>query len=245
MTEKLSNEDERKIVQNIEEIRREIAQAAEKAGVNPETIALEAVTKTKPASAVNAALRAGIKIIGENKVQELAGKLPDIEKGTAEVHLIGHLQTNKVKAVIDKADMIESLDSLRLAAEIDKQAEKAGKLMKTLIEINIGGEAAKSGIKPEELEEFCAGLTRFKNIGVRGLMTVAPVCEKENEIRGYFSKMHNLFLDIKGKKSDNINIGILSMGMSSDFRFAIEEGANLVRIGSAIFGKRNYMEAAV
>lgn len=245
MTEKLSNEDEREIIENIERIRGKIAESAAKAGVAPESVSLEAVTKTKPASAVNAALRAGINIIGENKVQELAAKLPDIETGTAEIHLIGHLQTNKVKTVIDKADMIESLDSIHLAAEIDKHAKKIGKVMKALIEINIGGEIAKSGIKPEELEDFCAGLTQFRNIEIRGLMTVAPICNKDSEIRGYFSKMHDLFIDIKDKKSDNINIGILSMGMSSDFSMAIEEGANLVRIGTAIFGKRNYMEATV
>lgn len=251
MTEKLSNEEEfnwdeeRRIRENIGTIREKIAAAAAKAGAAPESVVLEAVTKTKPVSAINAALRAGVKVIGENKVQELTDKLPGIDKNKAEIHLIGHLQTNKVRMIIEKADMIESLDSVHLAAEIDKRAARIDKIMKTLIEINIGGEESKSGIRPEELESFCGELTQFRHIEVCGLMTVAPICENESDLHRYFGKMRDLFIDIKKKKSDNINIGILSMGMSSDFSVAIEEGANLVRIGTAIFGKRNYVEAAV
>lgn len=246
MTEKLLSDEEKRIQDNILKIKSKMAEAAIKSGRKPEDITLEAVTKTMPSSAVNAAIKSGVKIIGENRVQELIEKFPQV-KNTEDCafHIIGHLQTNKVKYIIDKVDMIESLDSIHLAAEIDKQAKKINTVMKVLIEINIGNEESKSGIKKEDLHSFIDNMSQFNNIMVCGLMAVPPKCEKTDELRTYFQQMNKLFIDIKNKKSDNINIRILSMGMSSDFDIAIEEGSNLVRIGSSIFGKRKYREASL
>lgn len=228
----------REIAQNMEDVRARIARAAAKSGRSAEDITLVAVTKTKPAADVNAVLACGVRVIGENRVQELCEKLPDIRLGDAHAHLIGHLQTNKVRQVIEKVAMIQSVDSLHLAQEIEKQAARHGLNMDVLLEVNIGGEEAKSGIAPQALPELLANVQALPHLRVRGLMTVPPRLDGGEEVRPYFSAMRKLFIDIASKKSDNKDIRILSMGMSADFEIAIEEGSTMVRVGTAIFGRR-------
>jgi pyridoxal phosphate enzyme (YggS family) len=241
MTEKSSTETERFefIKNNIEDVRRRIAQAACKSGRRPEDITLVAVTKTMPASDAEAALECGIKVIGENKVQELLSKLPQLDMSGREAHIIGHLQTNKVKMIIDKADMIQSVDSIHLLGEIERQAARADRNMDVLIEVNIGEEASKTGVMPDKLGELLDAASGMEHIKVRGLMAIPPRCEEKELSRPYFAKMRRLFVDIGGKKTDNIDMRILSMGMSGDFDVAVEEGATMVRVGTAIFGHRN------
>jgi len=239
MTEK-SSSDFSYVAANIEEVRAKIARAAAKAGRKPEDIALMAVTKTMPAEAIAAAFDCGVTLFGENRVQELVEKFPQLDMTGRSAHIIGHLQTNKVKYIIDKADMIQSLDSLHLAKEIDRQAEKAGKVMDVLIEVNVGEEESKSGVLRENLDGFIESLTEFHHIKVRGLMAIPPFEADKEKTRPYFAQILKLFVDISSKKSDNINMNILSMGMSSDFDIAIEEGSTMVRVGTSIFGKRNY-----
>lgn len=231
-------EDEQKIAENIEKIRERMRAAALRAGRDPSEIELEAVTKTMPAGAVNAALRAGVKIIGENRVQELCEKLPDIRLGDAQVHLIGHLQTNKVKQALPHIAMLESLDSEHLARELNRRAGELGRVLDVLIEINIGGEASKTGISPEGALALAGKMSEFPSLRLRGLMAVPPVEQTSGQSRPFFAQMRNLFLDIMRKKSDNNSINILSMGMSGDFETAIEEGSTMVRVGTSIFGKR-------
>lgn len=229
------------IAANIEKVRKRINEAAQKAGRDRREITLMAVTKTMPVEAIAAAFDCGVTLFGENRVQELLEKLPQLDMTGRSAHLIGHLQTNKVKYIIDKVDMIESLDSLHLAKEIDIQAKKAGKIMDVLIEVNIGKEESKSGVAPEELFDFVDELSQFDNINIRGLMAIPPFNEDKEKTRPYFKQIRKLFIDIAAKKSDNMNMNILSMGMSSDFDVAIEEGSTIVRVGTAIFGKRNYV----
>lgn len=241
MTEKLSSEDEERfaeIADNIRRVRENIAKAAQRAGRRPEEVTLVAVTKTKPAADVNAALRCGVKVIGENRVQELLGKLPGIMLSGQQVHLIGHLQTNKVKMIVDKVDMIQSLDSVHLAKEIDRQAARAGRVMDVLIEVNIGSEESKSGVLLPDLNVLLDGIRGLPHIRVCGLMAIPPRDAGAERTRAYFAQMRKLFIDIRQKKSDNMNMSILSMGMSSDYELAVEEGATMVRVGSAIFGAR-------
>jgi pyridoxal phosphate enzyme (YggS family) len=240
MTEKSSNENERfkEIADNIFNIKARIEAAAAKSGRKSADITLVAVTKTMPTVDIATAFECGITVFGENRVQELLLKLPQLDMSGRSVHLIGHLQTNKVKQIIDKVNMIQSVDSLRLAAEIDSQAEVSGRNMDVLCEVNIGGEASKSGVAPDLLPGLLKGMTQMRHIRVCGLMTIPPFCEDKGQTRYYFAKMSKLFIDIRGEKTDNINMHILSMGMSSDFDVAIEEGSNMVRVGTAIFGKR-------
>lgn len=240
MMEKSSN-DFSYIAANVETVREKIARAAQKAGRRPEEITLMAVTKTMPAEAIAAAFDCGITLFGENRVQELVDKLPQLDMTGRSAHIIGHLQTNKVKTIIDKADMIQSLDSLRLAQEIDRQAETAGKIMDVLVELNIGEEPSKSGVLQQELNGFLGDLSAFSHIRVRGLMAIPPFCPDKEKTRPYFAQIQKLFIDISQKKSDNKLMNILSMGMSSDFEVAIEEGSTMIRVGTSIFGKRNYL----
>jgi PLP dependent protein len=225
---------------NIEKVREKIERAAEKSGRSARDITLMAVTKTMPAQAVAAAFDCGVTLFGENRVQELLDKLPFLDMTGRSAHIIGHLQTNKVKYIIDKADMIQSLDSVRLAKEIDRQAEKVGKIMDVLVEVNIGQEQSKSGVLPQELFEFVERVSDFEHINIRGLMAIPPFEEDKEKTRPYFAQIRKLFIDIAAKKSDNKRMNILSMGMSSDFDIAIEEGSTLVRVGTSIFGKRKY-----
>lgn len=247
MTERLSTETdnngvERKrsieIAHSIDSVRERISAAAERSGRKADDITLVAVTKTMPAKDVATALSCGIRIIGENRVQELLQKLPELDMQGRQAHMIGHMQTNKVRQIIDKVDMIQSVDSLHLAAEIEKQAHAASRCMDILCEVNIGAERSKSGVSPEALPELLEGISSMKHIRVCGLMAIPPQCDEEKLLRQYFIKMRNLFIDIGKEKSDNISMRVLSMGMSSDFETAIEEGATMVRVGTSIFGSR-------
>ncbi len=222
------------------EIRANVARIRGDMSAYPNT-KLMAVIKTRTAEEINFAIReCGISLVGENRVQELLAHYEEIDR-TAELHFIGTLQKNKVKYIIDKVDMIESLDSEGLAEEIQKRAEKIGKVMPVLIEVNIGREEAKSGIFPEKLENFCAVLTRYPNISVRGLMTIAPNCENKNDYHRYFSEMNTLKNQIFSKYFPEIQVPILSMGMSGSFFQALENGSDIIRIGEGIFGKRNML----
>ena len=198
------------------------------------------MTKTVDAERINAAIRLGVNEIGENRVQEFLGKRADLELQGVQAHLIGHLQTNKVRQIVGKVQMIQSVDSLRVAQAIHRCSKEQGIVTPILVEVNIGGEEAKSGIAPVELERLLTDIAPLDGIQVRGLMTVPPILEKEREKREIFSKMYQLFVDIGAKNIDNIGMQILSMGMSDDYREAILEGSTMVRIGSALFGKRNY-----
>lgn len=223
---------------NYAEIKENIRKAAIKSGRAPEDIILLAATKTVDAQVINHAIEAGIEYIGENRVQEFLSKKDDLIP--CHRHFIGHLQTNKVKDIINEVELIHSVDSLRLAREISKQAEKCGKTVGILLEVNIGNEESKSGFAPEEALSAAEEISKLSGIIIRGLMAIPPVITDDGSNDKYFIKMHKLFIDISTKKIDNSNIDILSMGMSDDYAAAIEHGANLVRIGTALFGRRNY-----
>lgn len=228
------------ISENLEIIRSDIAEAAIKSGRTPESINLMAVTKTVESRFINHAIDCGIKLIGENKVQEFLTKESELKLDLCKPHLIGHLQSNKVKKIVGKVDTIQSVDSIGIASEIGKRSLEAGVTTKVLLEVNVGNEESKFGFSIDEVFERACEISEIKGVSVNGLMCVAPICEKESELRTIFSNMHSMFIDIGAKKMDNINMNILSMGMSGDYKLAILEGANLVRVGSAIFGARNY-----
>ena len=236
MMEKLSAKE---FDQNLESVLIRFNNALEKSPLENKNVTLLAATKTVDVDTINYAISKGINFIGENKVQELLSKYGKINQ--VHNHFIGHLQTNKVKDVIDKVELIQSVDSVKLAKEISKQALKHQKEIDILLEVNIGGEESKWGFKPLEVEDAISEIVKLPNIHITGLMTIPPVCEQKEQVRKYFSKMYKLFIDIKAKNIDNSNMNILSMGMSDDFDVAIEEGANLVRVGTALFGKRNYI----
>lgn len=227
------------IKENAVQIRKKVRDAAEKSGRSLEDITLIAVTKTQGIEKIQHALQAGMLDLGENKVQELCEKYPLIDT-ECRWHLIGHLQTNKVKFIIDKVHMIHSLDRLDLADEIQKRAAKAGRTVDVLVQVNVAGEETKFGIAPEEASDFVKQLAVYPNLRVRGLMTVAPHVQNPEETRPVFRQLKKIFIDIRQENIDNINMDYLSMGMSNDYEIAIEEGANMVRIGTAIFGARNY-----
>lgn len=227
------------IKENLEEINEKIKIAAEKSGRKREDILLLGVTKTIDVERIKEMISCGVNSLGENKVQEVMDKYDAIGKGV-DWHLIGHLQTNKVKYIVDKVKLIHSVDSLKLAEEIDKRAKQHNIIAEILIELNIAGEESKHGIKPEEAVELCEKIAKLENVKIRGLMTVAPFVENPQENREYFAQMRKLFIDIRNKNIDNIDMTYLSMGMTNDYEVAIEEGANIVRIGTGIFGKRNY-----
>lgn len=214
--------------------------AAEKLGKNLNDITVLASTKTIDANRINQAIKCGIKHIGENRVQELLNKYDNIDRDNADIHFIGHLQSNKVKYIIDKVSLIHSVDSLKLAKEIDLRARKSDKVAQVLVEVNIGEEETKSGISPNKLYNLLQEFSCLNNISIRGLMTIPPFNENPEKSRPFFQRMYQLFVDIDSKKIDNIYMDYLSMGMSADYIIAIEEGANIVRIGTAIFGQRNY-----
>lgn len=223
------------IKNNLEIINEKIKKAALRANRNPEEIKLVAVTKTATIEQIKEAISAGVKIIGENKVQEAKEKY-QILSTKIEWHLVGHLQTNKVKYAIEIFDCIHSVDSIKLAEEIDKRSLQFGKTTNVLIEVNVSGEETKYGIKPEEVEYFLKEIFEFSRIRVRGLMTIAPIAEDKEEVRPYFRKLRELSKEIKNKNLKNVKMDYLSMGMTGDFEVAIEEGANMVRIGRGIFG---------
>lgn len=228
------------VAQTVRSIQESVVDKARSLGIDPSSIHIMAVTKTVEPELVNAAIGQGIRLLGENRVQEFLSKADQYTLGDGcQVHFIGTLQTNKVKYIVDKVTMIESVNSLKLAQEIDRQSQKAGKVMDILVEVNIGREESKSGIPPEELDQALEQLAGLPNIRVRGLMAIPPAGPEE-ETRQYFAKMQQLFIDRKAKKLDNSSMDYLSMGMSHDYLTAIEYGANIVRLGTAMFGKRIY-----
>lgn len=218
-------------------VREAVAEAAVKSGRRAEDVRLMAVTKTVEPVYINAVLDAGADLIGENKVQEYMGKRDELHLDGVEKHLIGHLQTNKAKYIVGEVDMIESVDSFKLAREIEKECVKKGVSQKILIEVNIGGEESKSGVAPEALDTLLGQVAELPHVQICGLMTVPPICDDPS---AYFEAMYKSFIDIKGKKLDNVSMDILSMGMSADYQTAILCGSNLVRVGSSIFGARKY-----
>lgn len=205
-------------------------------GANTELIA---VTKTRTVDEINFAIACGIKHIGENRVQELLEKYDYIEKNNVSIHLIGRLQTNKVKYIIDKVDLIHSVDSYKLACEISKRAQNIGKIQDILIEVNIGNEESKGGVNPNDLLEFISTVAELKGIRICGLMCIPPRIEENGSNLKYFLNLKQLSVDINDKKIDNVIMDILSMGMSDDYEEAIEAGSSFIRVGRGIFGVRN------
>jgi len=240
MTERSFSEVLDDVERNYWEITENIARAAEKSGRKYEDILFLAATKTVEPKVINHAVSLGLKYIGENKVQELLSKYEEYDLKNCDLQFIGHLQTNKVRQIIDKVSMIQSVDSVKLANEISKQSVKNSLVSNILIEVNIGREENKSGVLAEELEELLGRVSEMPNIKVRGLMTVPPICEKKTDVCKFFDKMQQLFIDISAKKMDNIYMDYLSMGMSDDYEEAVLSGANMVRIGSRLFGRRIY-----
>lgn len=225
---------------NYKLINERIAEAAEKSGRKREDITFLAATKTVDADVINYAISLGLDHIGENKVQELLSKYEKYDLAHASLQFIGHLQTNKVRQIVDKVDLIQSVDSLKLASEISKQSLKIGKKTDVLVEVNIGREENKSGVIPEQLDELLCQIVDLKGISVKGLMAIPPICDNTHKISKYFDNMRNIFIDISSKKLDNISMTILSMGMSADYYEAILQGATMVRVGSSLFGARDY-----
>ena len=227
------------IAENIAEVRRRIDAAARETGRTGADITLVGASKMNDAAACQEAIAAGIDVLGENRVQEMTAKLAQHAYDGAPLHFIGHLQRNKVKQVVGHAALIQSVGSLELLAEIDRQADKLGIVQDILLEVNIGGEAAKSGFAPEAVEDAAAQARGMDHVRVRGLMTIPPADATQAENMVYFEKVHALYVDINQKMYDN-GLEYLSMGMSGDFADAIRAGSNMVRVGTAIFGARDY-----
>lgn len=227
------------IAENLKEVQRDINEVCKKCGRNPSEVTLIAVSKTKPLEDLKEAYDAGARDFGENKVQELTAKMPNLPSDIR-WHMIGHLQRNKVKYIAGEVELIHSVDSFRLAEEINIQAKRKKIIIPALIEINIGDEESKFGVRPDEAKELCKEISELDSIHIEGLMTVAPAADDPEEVRRYFRKMHELFLDIKSENIDNIEMKILSMGMTNDYKVAIEEGSTMVRVGTGIFGARDY-----
>lgn len=240
--ENLSIDNERMVAveENYKRILQQVKEAAVKSGRSEDSVRFMAVTKTVEPAYINRAIELGVNLIGENRVQEFLGKKESLKLEGVEKHLIGHLQTNKVKQIVGEVDMIESVSSVKLAREISKCSLAKGIVTPVLVEVNIGAEESKSGFLPEQLDEGLSEISDFGGISVQGLMTIPPICENSAEIRKYFSNMYKSFLDISTKKLDNVYMNVLSMGMSGDFTEAILEGATLVRVGSSLFGARQY-----
>ena len=228
------------IEENLKVIRNKINEAAVRSGRSEKDVRFMAVTKTVDPVYINHAIKCGIDLIGENKVQEFLGKKDALNLDGVEKHLIGHLQSNKVRKIITEVDMIQSVDSVSLAKEIERQAEKNNMTVNVLIEVNVGDEESKTGMDKSLFLESFAEIAQMKHIKIRGLMTIPPICENKSELTKFFDEMYHMFIDIKAKKLDNVSMDILSMGMSGDFEEAILCGSDLVRVGSAIFGPRIY-----
>ena len=228
------------IAENVARIRAEMASAAIAAGRDPSEILLCAATKMNDAEAVREAIRAGVDCCGEKRVQELTAKLADNAYEGAPVHFIGHLQTNKVKQVVGKVDLIQSVDSEHLLAAIHKEAKKQGIVQNILLEVNVGAEESKSGFAPEEVLPLLDKISEYPNIRVKGLMAIPPISEKHGDNVKYFEKMCKISVDIIEKKYDNVKVECMSMGMSGDYIDAIRCGSTMIRVGTAIFGPRDY-----
>ncbi len=235
LSEKLKN-----VEYNYKVIENNINEAAVKSGRTREDIIFLAATKTVEPRVINHAVSCGLKYIGENRVQELLSKYEEYDLNNCDLQFIGHLQSNKVRQIIDKVSLIQSVDSVKLANEVARQAKLHDKIMNILIEVNIGREENKSGVMPEQLEELLYTVKDIEGVNVKGLMAIPPICEEKSQICKYFENMYRLFIDISTKKLDNISMDYLSMGMSDDYQEAILCGANMVRVGSALFGKRIY-----
>jgi pyridoxal phosphate enzyme (YggS family) len=231
------------IAENVAAIRAQIAEAAMKAGRDPKSILLCAATKMNNAEAVREAIRSGVDCCGENRVQELTEKLSQNAYDGAPVHFIGHLQTNKVRQVVGRVDLIQSVDRLKLLQAIQQEAARQNVIQDVLLEINIGNEESKSGFSMEEIWEILESISDFSNIRVKGLMAIPPICQNSGDSRKFFQEMCNLSVDIMAKKSDNVSMEILSMGMSGDFAEAICCGSTMIRVGTAIFGPRDYSKS--
>lgn len=227
------------VCENYKEVEKRVEEACKRAGRKREKVTLIAVSKTKPVSMIEELLPLNVRDFGENKVQELTAKA-EILPSALHWHMIGHLQRNKVKYIVDKACIIHSVDSLRLAEEISKAAQKKQVTAKILIEVNVAEEESKFGVRTSELLPLIEAISPLPNIAIKGLMTIAPYVENPEENRWIFQKLKNLSIDIKGKNFDNVTMDVLSMGMTGDYEVAIEEGATHVRVGTGIFGERNY-----
>lgn len=228
------------IQENIAHIRAEMIRAAREAGRDPESVLLCAATKMNDTPAVREAIAAGVDCCGENRVQELVKKQSEQAYAGAPVHFIGHLQTNKVRQVVGHVALIQSVDSLHLLEAIDREAEKQALCQDILLEINIGQEASKSGFQAEDIPPLLDKIGDFPNVCVRGLMAIPPICQETGGNLKFFQKMFQLYVDIRAKKYDNVKVDCLSMGMSGDFADAIASGSTMVRVGTAIFGARDY-----
>jgi len=228
------------ITENVLRIRAEMEKAAITAGRDPKEIRLCAATKMNNAATVREAIAAGVDCCGENRVQELTQKLSENAYEGAEVHFIGHLQTNKVRQVVGKVSLIHSIDSLRLLEAVSKEAVRQGICQNVLLEINIGNEESKTGFVLEKLEPTLEKIGDFPGIRVRGFMAIPPICQNSTDNHKFFQKMYNLSVDITTKKYDNVCTDVMSMGMSDDFADAIACGSTMIRVGTAIFGPRVY-----
>ena len=227
------------IQENIKLVEENIKKACEKVGRDVNEVTLIAVSKTKPYTAIEEALPTGVKDYGENKVQELCDKYEILPKDI-KWHMIGQLQRNKVKYLVGKASLIHSVDSIRLAEQIEKEYAKADEIANILIEVNMAQEESKFGITSEETEQLVREIAKFPHIRIKGLMTIAPYTDNPESNRVYFRNMKKLSVDIENKNIDNVSMSVLSMGMTGDYQVAVEEGATLVRVGTGIFGERNY-----
>lgn len=230
------------VKENIAAVRQRIEAACRRAGRDTQSVTLIAVSKTKPIPMIEEAYESGSRDFGENKAQDMRDK-HDAMKEDIRWHFIGHLQTNKIKYVVGRAYMIHSVDSLHLAQAIEEECVKKDVHIPVLIEVNIAAEDSKFGVTPEETETLICEVSRLPHLQVSGLMTIAPFVENPEENRQYFRKLHDLYIDIQSKSIDNVNMSVLSMGMTGDFEIAVEEGATHVRVGTGIFGERNYFKA--
>lgn len=228
------------VEENYKRVLNSVKESAIKAGRNENDVRLMCVTKTVEPPYINKALELGADLIGENRVQEYLGKRDQLALNGVERHLIGHLQTNKVRQIVGEVDMIESVSSIKLAKEISKVSVSKEIVTPCLIEVNIGKEESKSGVFAETLLDAVSEMAELPGIKIKGLMTIPPICSSDDEARRYFAVMKQYFIDIKDKKIDNVDMEILSMGMSGDYEAAVAEGSNIVRVGSAIFGARKY-----
>ena len=224
---------------NLREVRERLAEAARASGREPEAVQLMAVTKTVPPELVNVAWEEGVRLFGENRAQELLEKAASYAFGPECIHFIGTLQTNKVRQILDKVSCVQSVNSLRLAQELQRRAAGLGITLDVLLEVNIGGEETKTGMEQEALWGLLEEMAGFSALRVRGLMCIPPRSKTSLETERYFERMYKIFVDIKGKKIDNISMETLSMGMTGDYQLAARHGASLVRVGTGIFGKRN------
>ncbi|MFI3205980.1 MAG: YggS family pyridoxal phosphate-dependent enzyme [Clostridia bacterium] len=228
------------IKENFKRLEENVQNAAIRSGRDPKEIKILAATKTVSPDKINFAIENGLNLIGENRVQELCDKYENINLKNCDCHFIGSLQTNKIKYLVDKVSLIHSIDNMRQIKELSRLLELKKKNMDVLIEVNIGDENSKSGVKKENLYEFIDQAREFSNIKIKGLMCIPPICESKTKKIGYFSQISQYYVDIMQKKLDNIYINVLSVGMSDDYEEAIECGSTMIRVGSALFGNRIY-----